>query len=178
MRSITLTIGMIFGLANAGMSTAALAAFADQTQETQAVPSPAQPANPPPPMPLAAHDKHEGLDVSALPCLDAARSKEIFGKQDPYSAGLLALDVTLQNLTTEAMRVTVGTIRLEVEVEGEGRQKLQPLRPREVATLIAYPSGAPNVTARRFPTGVSVPTKDKKVDKITEQIRRLRWMWM
>jgi hypothetical protein len=166
MRSIALMIGMVFGLASVGTSPATRPRQAPAQEQ-----APAQPANPPPPAPIAAHDKHEGLDISAVPLLDGVRSKEIFGKQDPYSAGILALEVSLQNLTTDAMRVTGGTIRLEVDVAGEERQKLQPLRPREVATLIAYPAGAPNVTSRRFPTGVQVPTKDKKVDKITEQIR-------
>ena len=175
MRTITVLFGMIFAFwissAALGSGLALPPIAGTGAQETAPGQSTAQPANPPPPAPISAHDNHEGLDISALPCLDGARSKELFGKQDPYSAGILALEVTLQNQTAQAMRVTTGTIRLEVDVEGEGRQKLQPLRPREVATLIAYPSGAPNVTSRRFPTGVQVPTKDKKVDKITEEIR-------
>ncbi|MFZ0739599.1 MAG: hypothetical protein WCA98_13015 [Candidatus Acidiferrales bacterium] len=133
--------------------------------------TPEQAAATPAAAPAPARDRHEGLTVSALPCVDVARGKEIFGKQNPIEAGILAIDVTLQNETAQAMRVTMSTIRLEVEPVGEDRQKLSPLTAGQVATLIVNPAGAPNVGQRRLPPGIPVVTKDKKAQKLTEVLR-------
>jgi len=121
---------------------------------------------------MPAHDRHEGLVIAADPCLDPARAKSIFGKKNPYDAGILALDVFIKNEMQQAVRINLSTVRLEVPLPDGGSQKLEWLKPREVATLIVYPAGAPNPSSgRRLPGGIVVPLHDKKVDQLSEEIR-------
>ena len=157
MRQASLILGLLI-LAASGR--------AQSTQQEQ--PAPAPPA---PTATIPAHDHHEGLTVSAEPCADAAKAEQIFGKQNPYKGGLLALEVTFHNETPQPMRVTMNTIRLEIGASGEVRDKVESLTPRQVARLIIYSGGSPDVTTkRRLPT-VNTPTHDKKVDKLTEELR-------
>jgi hypothetical protein len=133
-----------------------------------------QAAPPPPrgPADMPAHDRHEGLVIAADPCLDQARAKSIFGKKNPYEAGILALDLFIKNETQQAVRIDFSTVRLEVPLPDGGSQKLEWLKTREVATLIVYPAGAPNPSSgRRLPGGIVVPLHDKKVDQLSEEIR-------
>jgi hypothetical protein len=134
---------------------------------------PQSPSSPrPSPAEMPAHDRHEGLTIAADPCLDAARSKSIFGKKNPYEAGILALDVYIKNEMTDAVRINLSAVRLEVPLPDGGSQKVESLQPREVATLIVYPAGAPNPSSgRRLPGGIVVPLHDKKVDQVSEEIR-------
>ena len=134
----------------------------------------AAPATPPPATPTAtvpAHDRHEGITVTAEPCMDPAKSEQIFGKQHPYKAGILALEVSLKNETPKPMRLTMSTIRLEIGAAGESRDKVAWLTPRQVARLITYPAGAPNVSTKRRLPPVTGPANDKKVDKLTDVLR-------
>lgn len=132
----------------------------------------APPAPPRGPADMPAHDRHEGLVIAADPCLDTARSKSLFGKRNPYDAGILALEVFIKNETPQAMRLNLSSVRLEVPQGEGGTQKLESLAPREVATLIVYPAGAPNPSnGRRLPGGIVVPLHDKKVDQVSEEIR-------
>lgn len=126
------------------------------------------------PASLPAHDRHEGLLVAADSCLDAEEAKQIFGKKTPYDAGILAVDVYLRNETPEAMRLNMRTIRLEVEPPGEESQKIESLSPGQVATLIIYPAGSPDPSMKRkFPTGIPMPSHDKKVEKLAEAFKPL-----
>jgi hypothetical protein len=146
-----------------------LSGQAAHAQEPQAAP-PATPA-PPPAAAVPAHDHHEGLTISAEPCIDPAKAEQIFGKQHPYKAGILALEVSFHNETPQPMRLTMNSIRLEIGAPGEVRDKVESLTARQVARLIIYPSGTPDVgTKRRVPIG-NVPTHDKKVDKLTDELR-------
>lgn len=137
--------------------------------------TPAQQTSPPRPRvpaEMPAHDRHEGLVIAADPCLDALCSKNLFGKRNPFEAGILALDVYIKNEMTQAVRLNLSSVRLEVPLNDGSTQKLEPLEAREVATLIVYPAGAPNPSSgRRLPGGIVVPLHDKKVDQVTEQIR-------
>jgi hypothetical protein len=141
-------------------------AFAQQS------PAPAPPPQPRNPVEMPAHDRHEGIVIAADPCLDAQKSKTLFGKKDPYDAGILALEVFIKNETPQPARVDLSTVRLEVPLPDGGSQKLESLKPREVATLIVYPAGAPNPSnGRRLPGGIVVPLHDKKVDQVSDEIR-------
>lgn len=134
--------------------------------------APSPPPAPRGPAEMPAHDRHEGIAIGANPCLDAARSKEIFGKKNPYDAGILALEVFIKNEMPQAARIDFSTVRLEVPLTDGGNQKLEALTAREVATLIVYPAGAPNPSSgRRLPGGIVVPLHDKKVDQVSEEIR-------
>jgi len=141
-------------------------AFAQQS------PAPAPPPQPRNPAEMPAHDHHEGLIIAADPCLDPQKSKSLFGKKDPYDAGILALEVFIKNETPQPARVDLSTVRLEVPLPDGGSQKLESLKPREVATLIVYPAGAPTPSnGRRLPGGIVVPLHDKKVDQVSDEIR-------
>jgi hypothetical protein len=136
--------------------------------QSQAPPKRVDPAS------LPAHDRHEGLLVATDSCLDAEIAKQIFGKKNPYDAGILAVDVYFRNETAEAMRVNMRTVRLEVEPPGEETQKIESLSAQQVATLIVFPAGSPNPSMKRkFPTGIPMPSHDKKVDKLAEAFKPL-----
>lgn len=127
-----------------------------------------------PPVPTAtvpARDHHEGLIVTAEPCMDPAKSEQIFGKHHPYKAGILALEVSLRNETPQPMRLTMNSIRLEIGAPGDTRDKVASLTPRQVARLIIYPAGAPNVSTKRRLPPVTGPPNDKKVDKLADMLR-------
>jgi hypothetical protein len=153
-----------------GLLILAASGRAQSTQEGQS----SAPATMPPPAAsaiLPAQDHHEGLTVSAEPCIDPTKAEQIFGKQNPYKGGILALEVTFHNETPQPMRLTMNSIRLEIGASGEVRDKVESLNPRQVARLIIYPGGSPDVTTkRRLPT-VNTPTHDKKVDKLTDELR-------
>jgi hypothetical protein len=157
MRQASLILGLLI-----------LAAGVRAQSTQQGEPPPPAPA---PPSTVPAHDHHEGLTVTAEPCIDPAKAEQIFGKQNPYKGGILALDVSLHNETPQPMRITMNSIRLEIGASGEVRDKVESLTPRQVARLIIYPAGSPDVTTkRRLPT-VNTPTHDKKVDKLTDALR-------
>ena len=135
-------------------------------QSPTPTPAPRSPAE------MPAHDRHEGMVIAADPCLDSQKSKSLFGKKNPFDAGILALDVFIKNETPQPARIDLSTVRLEVPLPDGGSQKLESLKPREVATLIIYPAGAPNPSSgRRLPGGIVVPLHDKKVDQVSEEIR-------
>jgi hypothetical protein len=121
---------------------------------------------------LAAHDSHQGLLVAADPYLTSERSQQTFGKKHPYGAGLLALDVYLQNDTDGPMRVTLDTVELSVAPPGQARQRIEPLTAEDAAFRIVLPDG-PQPKARRGPLpGVGGPSKkSKEVAKMEDSLR-------
>lgn len=118
-------------------------------------------------------DKHAGLTVSVDPYSDSHRAKDKFGKSaNPIPAGILPVDVYFKNDTPHAMRVDLQTVQLEVRSGGEAHQYLDWLSVGQVANMIRHPHGAPATpSARRFPVGIPLPSKDKKVDDIVQQLR-------
>ena len=100
------------------------------------------------PQGMPAHDAHQGCVISADPYIDAARSKEKFGKKHPYEAGVLALEVGLRNDTENAISVNLERIRLMLEVPGERKQSLEPLALDDAADRIAEPGGTNPVFSR------------------------------
>jgi hypothetical protein len=106
----------------------------------------------PDPMTLRTRDVHEGLTVVADPYLKADRySKELFGKNSIYGAGIVAIDVYFRNDNGTPIRLNPETIELTTSVPGQERQRLGNLSPEDVAdrTLLTANS---NVRARRpFP---------------------------
>jgi hypothetical protein len=117
------------------------------------------------------HDQHEGITVSADPYTDGPRTKEKFGKADPYEAGVLALEVFLRNDTPQPARINVDTIQLEVHLPSSGRQDIAWLSAIEVADLIAHPKGPAGPGPRRLPGGIPLPSHDKKTEKIADDLR-------
>jgi len=118
------------------------------------------------------HDHHEGLIISADPYTDPDRAKEKFGKSaNPVPVGILPVEVFVANEQPRPLKIDMETIELEVYTE-DGKQDLDWLPPVQVASLIVHPGGNPaNPGARRFPIGIPLPSKDKKVDKIAGELR-------
>jgi hypothetical protein len=118
-------------------------------------------------------DAHGGLTVSVDPYADPHRAKDKFGKSaNPIPAGILPVDVYLKNDTPHPMRVDLDTVQLDVQSGGGRQQYLDWLTIGQVAYKIRHPNGSPSApSARRFPVGLPLPGKDKKVDEIIEQLR-------
>ncbi len=118
-------------------------------------------------------DKHGGLTVSVDPYADSHRAKDKFGKSaNPVPAGILPVDVYLKNDTPHAMRVDLQTVQLEVQSGTETHQYIDWLTVGQVASMIRHPRGNPAPpSARRFPAGIPLPSKDKKVQDIIRQLR-------
>jgi len=110
------------------------------------------------PTTLPARDTHEGVTVAVDPYTDAARSKERFGKKHPYQAGLLAVEVVMQNGTKRPIRVNLEAIRLYLEPPGTSRQRIEWLDLETVIEKILHKEqGGPNPTVSRLP----IPRKPK-----------------
>lgn len=118
-------------------------------------------------------DAHGGLTVSVDPYADPHRAKDRFGKSaDPVPAGILPVDVYLKNDTPHPMRVNLETVQLDVQSGGENQQYLDWLTIGQVAYKIRHPNGSPSApSAKRFPVGLPLPGKDKKIDTIVDELR-------
>ena len=134
------------------------------------------PGGPPDPMPLRTRDAHENLTIIADPYLKADRyTKETFGKNSPYSAGIVAIDVYFRNDNDLPIRLNQGTIQLVISAPGLDRQRLGPLTPEDVADRTIL-TGSSNVHARRpFPLPGSQPTPGHNKDwvEMTTALRSL-----
>ena len=118
------------------------------------------------------HDSHDGLTIQADAYTDRGRSKDKFGKADPYPVGVLPVEVTLRNESNNLIRVDINTIQLEVRLQSGGRQDLDWLSAEDVAALIAHPAGA-GAPSRPKIAGLPIPSGDKKVDKLAEILKPL-----
>ncbi|MGH9734207.1 MAG: hypothetical protein ACRD8A_06435 [Candidatus Acidiferrales bacterium] len=118
-------------------------------------------------------DHHGGLAVSVDPYTDVHRAKDKFGKSaNPVSVGILPVDVYFKNDTPHPIRVNLETVQLEVKSGEESHQYVDWLTVGQVANMIRHPGGTPSApSARRFPVGLPLPGKDKKVDSIIDQLR-------
>lgn len=113
----------------------------------------AQSAPPAPdPTSLQTRDAHQDLTIIADPYLKAERyKKEVFGKNSPYPAGIVAIDVYFRNDSDAPIRFNPDTIQLVISSPGQDRQRLGLLSPEDVAdrTLLTANS---NIRAhRQFP---------------------------
>lgn len=125
------------------------------------------------PQPALAHDRHDGLDVSADPYTDGERAKKKFGKADPIPAGILPVEVFLRNELDDPIKIDLSTIQLEVRPPEGQRQDIDSLPPVDVARLIAHPEGAGAGSGRRFPQ-IGLPNfGDKKTDSMADILRPL-----
>jgi len=115
-------------------------------------------------------DQHEGMTISADSYSDPNRAREKFGKADPLPVGILPVEVFLINATTQAIRIDVDSVQLEVHFENGDHQEIDWLPAGEVARKIAHPNGAENPHAPRIPIGVETGG-DAKTDKLLEILR-------
>jgi hypothetical protein len=103
------------------------------------------------PMALRTRDAHQDLTIVADPYLRASRySKDVFGKNSFYAAGIVAVDVYFRNDNSVPIRLNPQTIQLLISQPGLDRQRLGPLSPEDVAdrTLLTANS---NIRAPRRP---------------------------
>jgi hypothetical protein len=123
--------------------------------------------------PALPHDSHDGFTIAADPYSSAGRAQAKFGKDNPFSAGILPIDVFLTNDSGAAMRVQLESIRFEVSKTSGQRQELEPLSVDQTAELIAFPLGAgvPSDSSPRLP--LPIPHHSKKADKIVDNLRPL-----
>jgi hypothetical protein len=125
---------------------------------------------PPDPMSLRARDAHQDLTIVADPYLKSERySKEVFGKNSPYVAGIVAIDVYFRNDNTVPIRLNPGTIQLVISQPGQERQRLGPLSPEDVADRTLLTANA-NIRARRpfpFPGSSSTTGHSKDWTEMT-----------
>ena len=128
----------------------------------------------PDPMSLPTRDSHQDLTIVADPYIRAARySKEVFGKDSFYAAGIIAIDVYFRNDNNVPIRLNTGTIQLVISQPGQDRQRLGALSPEEVAdrTLLTANS---NIRAHRpfpFPGSSSSSGHSKDWTEMTTTLR-------
>jgi hypothetical protein len=126
------------------------------------------------PMSLPTRDAHQDLTIVADPYLREARySKDVFGKNSFYNAGIVAIDVYFRNDNTVPIRLNPGTIQLIISQPGQDRQRLGPLSPEDVAdrTLLTANS---NIRAHRpfpFPGSSSSSGHSKDWVEMTTTLR-------
>jgi hypothetical protein len=133
-----------------------------------------QTAPPPDPMSLPTRDAHQDVTVVADPYLRSARyTKELFGKDSFYNAGIVAIDVYFRNDNAAPIRLNPGTIQLVISQPDQERQRIGALSPEDVAdrTLLKADS---NIRAHRpfpFPTQGSGSGHSKDWMEMTATLR-------
>lgn len=120
---------------------------------------------PPNPMSLQTRDTHQNLTIVADPYTRASRySKEIFGKNSFYNAGIVAIDVYFKNDNDAPIRLNPETIELIISEPGLDRQRLGPLSPEEVANRTLLTSTTDIHTHRPFPFPSAPPGSGRSKD--------------
>ena len=126
------------------------------------------------PMSLRTRDAHQDLTIVADPYIKAERySKEVFGKNSFYVAGIIAIDIYFRNDNNVPIRLNPGTIQLVSSQPGQERQRLAPLSPEEVADRTLLTANA-NVRAHRpfpFPGSSSTTGHSKDWTEMTTTLR-------
>jgi hypothetical protein len=154
------------------IAAATLLACASMFAQSSSNPSTAPPSTPPAAERPLPKDHHDGLTISVDPYTDSQRAKDKFGKSsNPVPVGILPVEVFITNELPHPLKINMETVELEVQLES-GKQDLDWLPVRQVATLIIHPGGNPSSpSARRLPIGIPMPGKDKKVDSVAADLR-------
>lgn len=129
---------------------------------------------PPDPMSLPARDSHQKLTIAADPYLRAERyKKEMFSKNSPYAAGIVAIDVYFRNDNDVPVRVNPNTIQLVISEPDQDRQRLGILSPEDVAdrTLLTANSSGRMRRPFPFPNPTTGPGHNKDWVEMTGALR-------
>jgi hypothetical protein len=148
------------------------------------------------PASLPAHDQHENFTVALTLCAEETCSHQLFGKQNPIHAGLLAVNIYLRNDTDQPLVPGLDDIRLEISSISGARddsstppsddsgdtsassaennsanpvraQELPPLSSSDVAERILYPAGSAQPKAPGTPQiGFGWPHGQKNVAQL------------
>src|SRR5260370_3236871 len=114
------------------------------------------------PLQPAARDSHEGMTISAAPWTDAAKYKEKFPKKSPYSAGIVAVQVSFRNDSDDSVKVNLSRIRMTVHLDADNTQKLPSLSAAEFAQAVLKPGGKnPTATPKKLPLPLPLPTTEQ-----------------
>lgn len=136
----------------------------------------AQSAPPPDPMSLKTRDAHDNLTIIADPYLSSARyTKEVFGKNSPYAAGMVAIDVYFRNDNDLPIKINPDTIQLLISAPDQDRQRLGVLSAEEVADRTVLTANS-NVRARRpfpFPNPAQTPAHNKDWTEMTNAMHSI-----
>jgi len=124
-----------------------------------------------PPLRTASLESHEGLTISATPWTEPAKYKEKFPKKSPYSAGVLAIQVSFRNDSDDSIKVDLASIRLTVNIDAENKQELPSLSPVELAQAVLKPGGKDPTKRTKVPLPVPIPRsgKDKNWDELQKE---------
>jgi hypothetical protein len=121
-----------------------------------------------PPIQAAALESHEGMTISAKPWLDPSQYKQPFPKRSPLAAGILAIQVSFRNDSSESVKVGLEHIRLTLHIDQDNLQELEPLTADQVAEATLRPRGKDPTAHRRFPLPVGSGVKSVKDKDWTE----------
>jgi len=105
----------------------------------------------PDPATLPARDSHQGLLIAAIPVVSASRYKELFAKNSPFDAGIIAIDTFFRNDNDAPIRLNLNTIQLIIYLPGVDRQRLTALTPEEVADRTVLTADSNPRVPRPFP---------------------------
>ncbi len=127
------------------------------------------------PAALPAHDSHEGFVVACDAYLSAERAKGLMGKKNPLQAGILPLEVYLENDNDRPVQVNLDAIRLELAAPGQPRQRLEPLSLDSVVarTLNEHPNPNLESPRRRLPNPFPPAGRSKKWRELEDRLGRL-----
>jgi hypothetical protein len=126
--------------------------FAQNTSHSQA------------PLRDAITDSHEGITIGVEPWTAASRYKEKFPKKSPFTGGVVAIHIRVQNDNDQGIKINLQRIRLLVQIDEENRQELEPLNADEVADAVLLKDNGKDPTSRRNPLPIPVgkprPSRD------------------
>jgi hypothetical protein len=120
------------------------------------------------PLRAASLESHEGVTISVLPWTDAAKYKEKFPKKSPYSAGILALQLSLRNDSHDTLKVNLKRIRLTIHLDEDNTQELPALTAEEVADEVFKPAGKDPSKRSRLPIPIGGGPKNPRDKNWTE----------
>jgi hypothetical protein len=127
--------------------------------------NPSQDAPKTTPMKAQFTDTHEGMTIGVEPWTQASVYKQKFPKKSPFSAGVVALQMTFKNDSDESIKVDVQSIRLLLLIGEDNRQELSPLTAEDVADTVLLSNNGKDPTQRRNPLPIPVgkprPSRDK-----------------
>ena len=123
------------------------------------------------PLRTASLESHEGLTISATPWTEPSKYKEKFPKKSPFSAGVLAVQVSFRNDSDDSIKVELARIRLTVNIDAENKQELPSLSAAELAQAVLKPGGKDPTKRQKLPIPVTIPRsgKDKNWDELQRE---------
>lgn len=123
------------------------------------------------PLRSASLESHEGLTISATPWTQASQYKEKFPKKSPYSAGILAVQISFRNDSDDSVKIELSRIRLTVNIDAENKQELPSLSGVELAQAVLKPGGKDPTKRQKLPLPIPIPRsgKDKNWDELQKE---------